>query len=84
MPVQPNALPAKPIQDIVLYCLTPPLFHRYSCLNLCPPPPAWDGLNLKMHAFAGGGIRLVNSLRSTTNRLFLTESGLCSEGVYVA
>src|SRR5580700_10980499 len=43
MCVQPNALGRKAIQYMVLYCLTPPLFHRYSCLNLCLPNPAGGG-----------------------------------------
>jgi hypothetical protein len=41
MCVQPNAVRDKAIPYMVLYCLTPPRFHRYSSLTLCPPPPAW-------------------------------------------
>ena len=40
MPVQPNAVRDKAIQYIVLYCLTPARFGRYSSLNLCVPCPA--------------------------------------------
>src|ERR1700730_4346754 len=40
MRVQPNAVSCKPIPYMVLYCLTPPQFHRYSSLTLCPPYPA--------------------------------------------
>src|ERR1700729_1600688 len=49
---------------MVLYCLTPPQFHRYSSLTLCPPRPAWgensDGPNDKSIVFDSGGICLVN------------------------
>src|SRR5258708_22943912 len=55
MCVQPNALDRKAIQYIVLYCLTPARFRRYSSLNLCPPCPAWDGIGLNMHRFRRGG-----------------------------
>ena len=51
MCVQPNALGRKAIQYIVLYCLTPARFRRYSSLNLCPPYPAWDGIGMSMHRF---------------------------------
>lgn len=64
MCVQPNALARKAIQYIVLYCLTPPPFHRYSWLILCPPFPAWDGMHRKLGPKADcaedTGIRLVN------------------------
>jgi hypothetical protein len=46
MCVQPNALGRKAIQYIVLYCLTPPRFHRYSSSNLCPPFPAGEIIGL--------------------------------------
>jgi len=41
MSVQYRALIAKPTPYIVLYCLTPRQFGRYSSLTLCPPCPAW-------------------------------------------
>ena len=41
MSAQPNAVARKATPYMVLYCLTPPQFHRYSSLTLCPPPPAW-------------------------------------------
>ena len=41
MSVQYNAVASNPTLYIVLYCLTPPQFHRYSSLTLCPPFPAW-------------------------------------------
>jgi hypothetical protein len=41
MCVQPNAVARKAIPYMVLYCLTPARFHRYSSLTLCPPYPAW-------------------------------------------
>src|ERR1700722_4504219 len=40
MSVQPSAVARKAIPYMVLYCLTPPQFHRYSSLTLCPPYPA--------------------------------------------
>jgi hypothetical protein len=84
MCVQPSALALKAIQYMVLYCLTPGLFHRYSCLNLCPPFPAQDGnsLGIKLNAYfaEGKGIRLVNSSVSTGTDNW---PRLC-EGVYVA
>ena len=65
MCVQPEALARRAIQYIVLYCLTPPLFHRYSGLNLCPPYPARDGtghgIELRERFAEGVGIRVVNS-----------------------
>jgi hypothetical protein len=65
MCVQPNALNGKAIQYIVLYCLTPPLFHRYSYLNLCPSSPAQVGTDCEIepmrHLSEGRGIHLVNS-----------------------
>ena len=61
MRVQPSALGCKAIQYIVLYCLTPARFHRYSSSNLCPPYPVEDGIKKSMRRFGGGGIRLVNS-----------------------
>ena len=64
MCVQPNALGRKAIQYIVLYCLTPARFRRYSSLNLCPPSPSpgEDLVQLRsaVHRFGKGGIRLVN------------------------
>jgi hypothetical protein len=41
MCVQPNAVSCNATQYIVLYCLTPAGFRRYSSFNLCPPCPAW-------------------------------------------
>jgi hypothetical protein len=49
MCVQPRALAGKAIQYMVLYCLTPPPFHRYSCLNLWWPPPAGDKTEPNAH-----------------------------------
>ena len=40
MSVQYSALSAIPPLHIVLYCLTPPEFRRYSSLTLCLPYPA--------------------------------------------
>jgi hypothetical protein len=60
MCVQPSAVERKVIQHIVLYCLTPPRFRRYSSFNLCPPSPAWDGMVEACIVFYWGGIRLVN------------------------
>src|ERR1700674_303283 len=60
MCVQPRALGYKVIQYIVLYCLTPPLFRRYSWINLWSPSPAWDGFGFKRASYSDGGIRLVN------------------------
>src|ERR1035437_8520351 len=64
MCVQPNAVARKAIPYMVLYCLTPPQFHRYSSLTLCPPCPAWgeknDGMDDDCIVFGGGGTRLVN------------------------
>src|SRR5205807_7220936 len=65
MSVQPSAVGCKPTLHIVLYCLTPPQFHRYSSLTLCSPDPAWGETNDYAqwcgNKSARGGIRLVNS-----------------------
>jgi hypothetical protein len=45
MCVQPNAVGPKALPYIVLYCLTPAQFHRYSSLTLCTPYPAWGAIN---------------------------------------
>ena len=66
MCVQPRALARKAIQYMVLYCLTPPLFDRYSWLNLCPPYPAGDGVKRNARFAEGKGIRLVNRSRRST------------------
>jgi len=65
MTVQYKAVSRIPTLHIVLYCLTPPLFGRYSSFNLCPPYPAWgvasgcsDG---ECNRLGGRGIRLVNT-----------------------
>ena len=87
MCVQPNALALKAIQYMVLYCLTPPPFHRYSCLNLCPPSPAWDGMEPNVSFAEGKGIRLVNrAVRTVTGNWPLTTGPrpLLFQGVYVA
>jgi hypothetical protein len=88
MCVQPNALDRKAIQYIVLYCLTPPLFHRYSWLNLCPPYPAQVGTGYgakpMRHLSAGEGIRLVNSLAASPTTWPLTTEYCFSQGVHVA
>src|SRR5208283_3044240 len=64
MCVQPNAVRGKAIPYMVLYCLTPPRFHRYSSLTLCVPYPAWGVNNDAMVdariALSAGGICLVN------------------------
>jgi hypothetical protein len=64
MSVQYGEVPSKAIQDIVLYCLTPARFRRYSSLNLCAPSPAGDAVT-RVVAGIGivselGGILLVN------------------------
>ncbi len=41
MSVQYKAVSLNPPLYIVLYCLTPPEFGRYSSLTLCLPYPAW-------------------------------------------
>src|SRR5581483_3152971 len=41
MSVQYKAVSSNPPLHIVLYCVTPPEFRRYSSLTLCPPCPAW-------------------------------------------
>jgi len=56
MYVQYNAVESKRILHIVLYCLTPPEFRRYSSLNSCPPYPAW-GENIAQGVFARGRTR---------------------------
>src|SRR5580692_5016721 len=64
MCVQPSAVGRKAIQYIVLYCLTPPRFRRYSSFNLCPASPAWGEevvCCFSSIVFGGGGIRLVNT-----------------------
>src|SRR5690348_10355958 len=50
MSVQYNAVMCNPTLYIVLYCLTPPQFHRYSSLTLCPPNPAWGGKEMQIGA----------------------------------
>jgi hypothetical protein len=65
MSVQPNAVARKATPYMVLYCLTPPQFPRYSSLTLCPPFPAWgendrDSVAASIE-FPRGGILLVNS-----------------------
>ena len=89
MCVQPNALARKAIQHMVLYCLTPPLFDRYSCLNLCLPYPAGDGIGYGIepmrHLSEGGGICLVNSLAGPKTEQCPRTNGHCpSQGVHVA
>ena len=89
MCVQPNALVGKAIQHIVLYCLTPPPFHRYSCLNLCPAYPAQVGtcygIEPMRHLSKGGGIRLVNRPASSPTGSQTVTTGYCfSQGVTVA
>ena len=65
MSVQYRAVFANPTLHIVLYCLTPPEFHRYSSLNSCSPYPAWgennDGSDPASIELGKAGIRLVNS-----------------------
>ena len=64
MRAQPNAVFCSATPYMVLYCLTPPRFHRYSSLTLCTPCPAWgeksDGTYEACIVFSGGGICLVN------------------------
>ena len=50
MSVQYNAVVANPTPYIVLYCLTPGKFRRYSSLTLCPPFPAWGEKKTRMEA----------------------------------
>jgi hypothetical protein len=69
MRVQFQAFARKAIQYMVLYCLTPPLFHRYSCLNLCPLSPAWDGFEQSAYFVEEEGIRLVNRLSACVEPL---------------
>jgi len=45
MCVQWSAVLGKPPLHMVLYCLTPAEFHRYSSLTLCLPYPAWGENN---------------------------------------
>ena len=76
MYVQPNAVVRKVTPYMVLYCLTPPQFHRYSSLSLCSPYPAW-GVKLPKHASNGeGGTLLVNMLR---NKVYTQVQPLGSE-----
>ena len=64
MAVQYKAVSCIPPLYLVLYCLTPAEFGRYSNLNLCPPFPAWGETNycarLNCNKPDGRGIRLVN------------------------
>ena len=55
MSVQYSAVLSIPPLYMVLYCLTPPEFDRYSSLNLCPPYPAW-GENVRQHVRAMGRV----------------------------
>ena len=85
MCVQPNAVAAKAIQYMVLYCLTPAPFHRYSWLNLCPPSPAQDGIVPIRHLFEDEGIRLVNvAAGSKTGNWPLITNHYPAQGVTVA
>lgn len=89
MCVQPKALVPKVIQYIVLYCLTPPPFHRYSCFILCPPYPAQDGgvheTKPNAHFAEGKGIRLVNRAAHAATDYWPLTAGHCfSQGVHVA
>src|SRR5215471_5166147 len=65
MSVQYKAVSSIPPLYIVLYCLTPPEFRRYSSLNLCLPHPAGaehaDGARYASIVVAKRGIRVVNS-----------------------
>ena len=71
MSVQYNAVSSMPPLYIVLYCLTPPEFRRYSSLNLCPRYPAWGGngdrVDCACNKSDGGGIRLVNRRCASDN-----------------
>jgi hypothetical protein len=87
MHVQPNALAFKAIQHMVLYCLTPPPFDRYSCLNLCPPSPARDGIEPNAGFAEDKGICLVNSSRRSVAGNWPLTTGhwpLFFQGVHVA
>jgi hypothetical protein len=85
MCVQPKAFGRKVIQYIVLYCLTPPLFDRYSWLNLWSALPAWDGIEQNAHFAEGKGISLVNrpvrpnhwQLATDNWQLFFPRSSRC-------
>jgi len=67
MSVQYKAVFPNPPLHIVLYCLTPVEFRRYSSLTLCLPYPAWgenngesDDASIELGA---KGIRVVNTGR---------------------
>lgn len=64
MSVQYDEAPSKTIQDIVLYCLTPAGFRRYSSLNFVRATSSrneTDGRAAEMSIVSGvGGIGLVN------------------------
>jgi hypothetical protein len=74
MSVQYKAVSVNPPLYIVLYCLTPPQFHRYSSLTLCSLYPAsgenGDRANCACNKSGGGGIRLVNSYAMYENSHF--------------
>ena len=74
MHVQPNALERKAIQYIVLYCLTPPRFHRYSSSNLCSAHPAGERIGVRKYRFSAGGIVLVNRLGKQHNEQLATDN----------
>ena len=72
MSVQYSAVDGNPTLHMVLYCLTPPEFRRYSSLNLCLPYPArgvragwfWSQ-NAAARIETGSGIFVVNREKSS-------------------
>jgi len=66
MCVQPSALARKVTPYMVLYCLTPPQFHRYSSLTLCPPNPA-QGENVGNPFHRANGRNLIGKQARTGN-----------------
>jgi len=85
MCVQPSALAHKAIQYMVLYCLTPRPIPRYSDLTLCPPSPAWDGIEPIVRFAEVRGTRVVNTAREFKSGHWQATTGHCFfQGVYVA
>jgi hypothetical protein len=64
MCVQPSAVELRVIQYMVLYCLTPPRFRRYSSSNLCRQVELCarqGGVSVRGLVSGGAGIQPVNS-----------------------
>src|SRR5579864_180832 len=83
MSVQLNAVSCKPTLYMVLYCLTPARFHRYSSLTLCPPYPAWGEKSYDrgrcMHLMERRRTSVVNKRRATVLVLIIPRSRDCRE-----